>query len=330
MNATGGRWTGGKSYPMRKECETKYFDHWIVECKPLSKRSRYGFILYGDEETLLFTEKRIEELDGKYDEAKLSAIGNFYCFPYLNAIDVAKTPQWVKDTVWYQIFPDRFCNGDKSIDPQNVESWGTEPTKDNFMGGDLQGVLNKLDYLFDLGVNGLYFCPVFEATENHRYETINYFKVDPALGRNEVFKKLVSEFHKRGMKIMLDAVFNHIGYFSPQWQDVLKNNEKSRYKYWFCIKKFPVLENGLENVDGNNLNYETFGRIATMPKLNTENPEVVEYLLKVAKFWVEEMDIDGWRLDVCNEVYHIFWRKFREVVKGTNKEVYILGEVWHD
>ena len=118
MNATGGRWTGGKSYPMRKECETKYFDHWIVEYKPLTKRSRYAFILYGDEETFLFTEKRIEELDGKYDEEKLSAIGNFYCFPYLNAIDVAKTPQWVKDTVWYQIFPDRFCNGDKSIDPR--------------------------------------------------------------------------------------------------------------------------------------------------------------------------------------------------------------------
>ena len=330
MNATGGRWTGGKSYPMRKECETKYFDHWIVYYKPLTKRSRYGFILYGDEETLLCTEKRIEELDGKYDEEKLSAIGNFYCFPYLNAIDVAKTPQWVKDTVWYQIFPDRFCNGDKSIDPENVEPWGTEPTRDNFMGGDLQGVLDKLDYLCDLGINGLYFCPVFEATENHRYETIDYFKVDPALGGNEVFKKLVSEAHKRGMKIMLDAVFNHIGYFSPKWQDVLKNNEKSRYKDWFCIKKFPVLENGLENVDGNNLNYETFGRIATMPKLNTENPDVVEYLLKVAKFWVEEMDIDGWRLDVCNEVDHVFWRKFREVVKETNKEVYILGEVWHD
>ena len=330
MNATGGRWTGGKSYPMRKECETKYFDHWIVEYKPLTKRSRYGFILYGDEETLLFTEKRIEELDGKYDEAKLSAIGNFYCFPYLNAIDVAKTPKWVKDTVWYQIFPDRFCNGDKSIDPENVEPWGTEPTRDNFMGGDLQGVLDKLDYLCNLGINGLYFCPVFEATENHRYETIDYFKVDPALGGNEVFKKLVSEAHKRGMKIMLDAVFNHIGYYSKQWQDVIKNKEKSKYKDWFYIKDINKVDTPLNKIDSKNIPYETFSCVAEMPKLNTENEEVIEYLLEVGRYFIKEFDIDAWRLDVSNEVDHSFWRQFRKEVKKIKSDVYILGEIWHN
>lgn len=330
MNATGGRWIGGKSYPMKKECETEYFDHWIAEYKPEMKRSRYAFILEGENETILYTEKRIHELNGNGDERKMSAIGDFFCFPYLNNIDVAKTPKWVKDTVWYQIFPDRFYNADESINPKDVKPWGTEPTGDNFMGGDLQGVLDKLDYLCDLGITGLYFCPIFEATTNHRYDTIDYFKIDKALGDKKTFKKLVDEAHKRGMKIMLDAVFNHIGYFSPQWQDVIKNNEKSKYKDWFYIKKFPVVDKPLEELDGNNLNYETFGRTPLMPKLNTENKEVVEYLLDVAKYWVEDMKIDAWRLDVCNEVDHVFWRKFREVVKTINPDVYILGEVWHD
>lgn len=330
MNATGRQWVGGKSYPMKKEGETEYFDHWLVEYKPEKKRSRYGFILYGENETLLYTEKKIFELDGKNDESKLCSIKNFYCFPYLNNIDVAKPPVWVKDTIWYQIFPDRFYNGDKSIDPENVEPWGTEPNENNFMGGDLQGVIDKLDYLCDLGITGLYFCPIFQATKNHRYDTIDYFKIDPALGNENLFKKLVNEAHKRGMKIMLDAVFNHIGYFSPMWQDVIKNNENSRYKDWFYIKKFPPVDKPLDELDGNNLNYETFGRTPIMPKLNTENPEVSEYLLKVAKYWVEDMNIDAWRLDVCNEVDHVFWRKFRELVKGINQEVYILGEVWHD
>ena len=209
-----------KSYPMKKEVETEYFDYWIVEHKPQNKRSRYAFILQGENETLLFTEKRIHVLNGESDNRKLCSIGDFFCFPYLNAADVAKAPEWVKHMVWYQIFPDRFCNGDPSINPKNVQPWGTEPTEDNFMGGDLQGVIDKLDYLIDLGITGLYFCPIFNATTNHRYDTIDYLTIDPTLGDEKTFKKLVKEAHKRGMKIMLDAVFNHIGYFSEQWQDV--------------------------------------------------------------------------------------------------------------
>ncbi|MCY6958500.1 glycoside hydrolase family 13 protein [Clostridium brassicae] len=330
MNAKGGVWIGGKTYPMRKELETEYFDHWIVEYKPDKKRARYAFILEGEEETILFTEKKVYELDGKEDEKKFCKIEDFYCFPYLNSADVAKPPKWVKDTVWYQIFPDRFCNGDHSIDPVNVEPWGTEPTGDNFMGGDLQGVINKLDYLSDLGITGLYFCPIFNATSNHRYDTIDYLQIDPRLGDKEVFKKLVKEAHSRGMKIMLDAVFNHLGYFSPQWQDVVKNGINSKYKDWFYINKYPVIDRPLDKLDSDNLNYETFGRTPKMPKLNTENPEVIEHLLKVGRYWVGEMDIDGWRLDVCNEVDHVFWRKFREEVKKIKPEVYIIGEVWHD
>lgn len=330
MNAGGGQWVGGESITMRKEVETEYFDHWIAEYKPSFKRSRYAFILEGHDETILFTEKRVHVLDGNNDMGKLSRISDFYCFPYLNSIDVARAPEWAKDIFWYQIFPDRFYNGDKSIDPENVQPWGTEPTGDNFMGGDLQGVIDKLDYLTDLGITGLYFCPIFKATKNHRYDTISYLEIDPTLGDEETFRTLVKEAHKRGMKIMLDAVFNHLGYYSPQWQDVIKNGEDSKYKDWFHIKKFPVVDRPLHELDGRNLNYEVFGRTPLMPKLNTENKDVVEYLLKVAEYWVGEMDIDAWRLDVCNEVDHVFWRKFRERVLSVKPETYILGEVWHD
>lgn len=330
MNGAGSGWTGGTTVTMIKEVETEYFDHWIAEFNPPKKRSRYAFILEGEEETILFTEKRIHVLDGKNDGEKLCKIGDFFCFPYLNDIDVPKAPDWAKDTIWYQIFPDRFCNGDSTINPENVKPWGTEPTGDNFMGGDLQGVIDKLDYLQELGITGLYFCPIFKATTNHRYDTIDYLQIDPTLGTKETFKTLVEESHKRGMKIMLDAVFNHLGYFSPQWQDVIENGEKSKYKDWFYINKFPVVNKPLEELDGRYLNYEVFGRTALMPKINTENEEVVEYLLSVAEFWSGEMNIDAWRLDVCNEVDHVFWRKFRQKVLSVNPETYILGEVWHD
>lgn len=330
MNSTGHGWSGGASFPMKKEVETEFFDHWIAEFTPPKKRSRYAFILEGENEKILFTEKRVHLLDGVNDDEKLCKIGDFYCFPYLNNIDIAKSPEWAKDTVWYQIFPDRFCNGDESINPKNCQPWGTEPTGSNFMGGDLQGVIDKLDYLQDLGITGLYFCPIFEATTNHRYDTIDYLKIDPTLGTKETFKELVNEAHKRGMKIMLDAVFNHLGYFSPQWLDVVEKGEESEFKDWFYINKFPVIDKPLNELDGRYLNYETFGRTAMMPKINTENPEVVDYLLKVAEFWSGEMNIDAWRLDVCNEVDHVFWRKFREKVLATNPDTYILGEVWHD
>ena len=330
MNAIGTGWIGGANVTMRLEAETEFFDHWLAEFKPPNKRSRYAFILENEAEKILVTEKRIHVLGKEDDEYTLSKVSDFYCFPYLNNIDIAKAPAWAKDIVWYQIFPDRFNNGDSSINPENCKAWGTKPTGSNFMGGDLQGIIDKLDYLEELGITGLYFCPIFEATTNHRYDTIDYKSIDKALGDKETFKRLVDEAHKRGMKIMLDAVFNHLGYFSPQWLDVVENNEKSKYADWFHIKRFPVVDRPYNKLDGRNLNYETFGRVPLMPKLNTENKEVVEFLLDIGRYWSGEMNIDAWRLDVCNEVDHVFWRKFREAVLEANPDTYILGEVWHD
>ena len=155
LGAGGTGWKA-ETLPMKKEVETEYFDYWIGEYKPEKKRSRYAFILEGKEEKILFTEKKIYELGKNDDIYILSKVSDFFCFPYLNNIDVPKSPEWAKDMIWYQIFPDRFNNGDPSINPEGVEPWGTEPTGKNFMGGDLRGIIEKLDYLEDLVITGLY------------------------------------------------------------------------------------------------------------------------------------------------------------------------------
>ncbi|MDR7071970.1 glycoside hydrolase family 13 protein [Fictibacillus barbaricus] len=296
----------------------EWFDYYFIEIKPPYRRLRYGFVLESQSETICYTEK------GFYDEAPLDDTGYYFCFPFLNAIDVFRAPSWVKDTVWYQIFPERFANGDASIDPAGTLPWGSEePKPANFFGGDFQGVIDHIDYLVKLGITGIYFTPIFKAKSNHKYDTIDYLEIDPQFGDKETFKKLVKICHENGIKVMLDAVFNHSGFYFEPFQDVLENQETSRYKNWFHLHEYPIVTEPRPN-------YDTFAFEKSMPKLNTENPEVREYLLKVARYWIEEFDIDGWRLDVANEVDHSFWRDFRKTVKSVKPDAYILGEIWHD
>ncbi|MBD1380595.1 alpha-glycosidase [Metabacillus arenae] len=303
---------------MKKVAQDDLFDYWFIAIKPPFRRLRYGFELSNKQETIIYTEK------GFYEKAPLDDTAYYFCFPFINEMDVFEAPEWVKDTIWYQIFPERFANGNKDNDPEGVLEWGTaKPSSSNFFGGDLKGVIDHLDYLCDLGISGIYFTPIFKAYSNHKYDTIDYMEIDPQFGDKKTFKRLVEECHKRGIKVMLDAVFNHSGYFFPPFQDVLKNQENSRYKNWFHIREFPIVTEPYPN-------YDTFAFAKSMPKLNTENHEVKEYLLEVGRYWVREFNIDGWRLDVANEIDHTFWREFRKAVKEVKKDVYILGEIWHD
>lgn len=318
--------------PMRKVASTDLHDYWAVETTSDTKRLAYGFQVKGRDGTEVFYCDR-----GVFpvDEYFLKEVNYYFRLPYFHEVDRFKSPQWVKETVWYQIFPDRFANGDPSNDPEDVLPWGSKehPGQDDFYGGDLQGIINHLDYLEDLGINGLYLTPIFEAPTNHKYDTTNYKEIDPAFGDKETFKKLVDEAHSRGMRVMLDAVFNHIGYDSMQWQDVLEHQENSRYKDWFHIHSFPVENyNHLKPNEMNmmyEINYATFAFAGHMPKLNTANPEVKEYLLDVATYWIREFDIDGWRLDVANEVDHAFWKEFHAACVNEKEDFYIIGELWH-
>ncbi|MDR6999973.1 alpha-glycosidase [Neobacillus niacini] len=304
--------------PMKKTGSDQLFDYWFIAVTPPYKRLRYGFILTDGSESTCFTEK------GFYSEPPLDDTAYYFSFPFLNNIDIFRAPAWVKNTVWYQIFPERFANGNPANNPKGTLPWGSvEPSPINFFGGDLEGVIQHIDYLKDLGISGIYFTPIFKAYSNHKYDTIDYMEIDPQFGTKKTFKKLIEVCHLKGIKVMLDAVFNHSGFYFPQFQDVLKNGEKSRYKDWFYIREFPLMTEPEPN-------YDTFAFTPFMPKLNTENPEVKEYLLEVGRYWVREFDIDGWRLDVANEVDHAFWRDFRREVKAIKPDLYILGEIWHD
>jgi len=321
--------------PMQLEYSTELFDHWFVAIKPQWKRIRYGFVLESGEERILYGSRAFYDLK-LHPEFEFET-SLYFNFPYLNHEDVFTAPDWVQDTVWYQIFPERYADGDKSNNPENSLAWGSEEdTIYKFYGGDLQGVMDHLDELADLGINGIYFTPIFESPSSHKYDTTNYYKIDPAFGTNELFGELVRQAHQRGIRIMLDAVFNHCGWFHPFWQDVVKNGRDSKYYDCFFIQKDPVVnfeveENHYPKVpydQRGRLNYSTFAFVPVMPKWNTGHPLVKEHLLGAIRYWTETYQVDGWRLDVSNEIPHEFWRDFRKLVKGINPDVFILGENW--
>lgn len=317
------------SEPMSLLTTTEEFDYWLIETNAEFRRLQYGFKVVGtDDEIVFYGDRGIFP----YSQAVTAKAENYFRMPYFQEVDRFKSPEWVKKTIWYQIFPERFDNGDKSNDPVGTLPWGSKehPDREDFFGGDLQGVIDHLDYLVDLGINGIYFCPVFKAHSNHKYDTIDYYEIDPDFGNKELFKQLVEEAHKRGIRIMLDAVFNHMGYHAPQWQDVIKNEEKSQYADWFHVHSYPVEFGTNGNEEGQKtVSYDTFAFTPRMPKLNTANPEVQKYLLDIATYWIKEFEIDAWRLDVANEVDHHFWKKFYEETVALKEDFYILGEIWH-
>ncbi|WP_165038188.1 glycoside hydrolase family 13 protein [Enterococcus sp. ZJ1622] len=314
---------------MEKGLSTTLHDYWEIEVSSSTRRLQYGFHVVGTDGIECFYG---DQGIFPYRREVVSEPNYYFRIPFFHQIDRFTVPKWAKETVWYQIFPERFANGDPMNDPKETLPWGSKaPDRDDFFGGDLQGVIDHLDYLTELGITGIYFCPIFQATSNHKYDTIDYLKVDVSFGDKTLLKELIHQAHQRGIRIMLDAVFNHMGVDSPQWKDVMEHGEQSVYKDWFHIHSFPLDTYQLTDIPETavNLPYDTFAFTPMMPKLNTANPEVQEYLLHIASYWVEEFDIDGWRLDVANEVDHHFWKKFRETVTKIKPDIYILGEIWH-
>jgi cyclomaltodextrinase / maltogenic alpha-amylase / neopullulanase len=256
------------------------------------------------------------------------------------------TPEWVKDAIFYQIFPDRFAKSER-IDRQNLklETWESAPTPQGFKGGDLYGVLEKLDYLQDLGITAIYLNPIFSSASNHRYHTYDYFKVDPLLGGNQALKELLDESHKRGMRIVLDGVFNHASRGFWQFHHVLENGAGSPYVDWFHYdpdrlygrkpwgaypdtKEIKDLQSGKGSLEA--IGYQAWWDLPALPKFNTETAAVRSFIYDVSEYWLK-FGIDGWRLDVPAEINDdSFWIEFRHRVKEINPEAYIVGEIWHE
>jgi len=267
-----------------------------------------------------------------------------------------QTPDWVRDAVFYQIFPDRFATSDRVPKPGPLEPWDTPPTTHGFKGGDLLGIVERLPYLADLGVNAIYLTPVFQSASNHRYHTYDYLSVDPLLGGDAALRELLDQAHARRMRVVLDAVFNHTGRGFWAFHHVLENGAGSPYVDWFHwnpaalegrmpFRPYPWPadrdptpdEPGLEPTADHQgdeslrrLGYRAWWGLPALPKLNTSNPQVREHLLTVAEHWLR-FGIDGWRLDVPTEIHdEAFWQEFRRRCRTVNPEAYIVGEIWHE
>ena len=319
------RWSG-RTVPMEVRHELKHCYIWSATIRPAYKRVQYYFEVFCGEEKKLVME------DDIYDEKTLHKHGRwkqYFKFPWLNPSDVITPPAWVGDTIWYQIMPDRFCRGDMAPKRMKLKQWHDREhiTGWDFFGGDLRGIIGKLPYIKDLGVTGIYLLPIFESNSNHKYNTFDYKRIDPDFGTEEDLRELVETAHGLGIRVMLDAVFNHSGTEFFAWKDVWEKGEASAYFDWFCIEERPFRRKRGSLKDGR---YYGFAFIDTMPKLNTNNPEVTAYFREICEYWVKEWKIDGIRFDVGNEVSHTFLKAMNRALKPLNPELFLLGEIWMD
>lgn len=319
------KWTGTREEIVYKK-RLKHQIWWTTTLVPKYKRCKYYFELHTDDEVWYYFE------DGFLTKEQMEMDGRMLqCFivPWINPADVNKTPDWVNDTVWYQIFPDRFCNGTPGDGREGILPWKNEGEVRNEerYGGNLEGIRQKLPYLQELGITGIYLNPIMEADSNHKYDTKDYTKIDPQFGDAETMKRLVKEAHEHGIRVMVDAVFNHCGKDFAPWLDVKQNGEKSPYADWFMVNDWALLDKEESTRDGR---YYSFAFADKMPKLNTNNEEVIRYFQDICEGWIRDYDIDGIRFDVGNEVSHRFLKRIREHVKKIKPDIYLLGEIWHD
>lgn len=298
-----------KSQAMKKVASDELFDYYesvLDNCVP---RVCYYFMLESKGQKLYY-------ISDEFFSVALDDRGRFYQFAFNRREDMVTIPQWAQEAIIYQIFPDSFATGRKQMNyPDKRPQQG--------YGGTLKGITENLDYIKLVGANCLYLNPIFKAGAYHRYDTIDYYKIDEHLGTKEDFIELVSECHKKGIRVILDGVFNHTGIDFEAFKDVREKGIDSEYKDWYYDVEFSDKQVAP-------VKYATFGYYGGMPKLNTGNPEVEKYFLDVATYWIKEADIDGWRLDVANEVNHGFWRKFREEVKRIKPDAFLIGEIWED
>lgn len=305
------------SVPMEKFASDSYHDYWQSELKIDVVCLRYYFEItdtkgktsfYGN---IDFYDEKIADRDLMFDLPQ-----------NLREEELFDIPEWSKNKIVYQIFTARYASS-KNI-PDSVWYKENLTWNDNFCG-DLKGIISKLEYIKDLGIDIVYFTPIFKSPSNHKYDTEDYYEIDPNFGTKEDFRNLVEKAHSLGLKIVLDAVFNHTNRHFFAFNDIIQNGENSKYVNWYYIESFPV-----KNVErGQKPGYKCFGYYGGMPKTNLSNPEVNSYFIDVAKYWTKEFNIDGWRLDVADEIIPSFWEKFRKEIRKINPQTLICGECWH-
>ena len=305
-----------KTIVMKKVATSQFNDYYEAQVRMHLICLRYFFefidmqgerVYYGNYE---FDKEYITNRDRMFD-----------CPQNLREEEMFEVPDWAANKVVYQIFPSRFA----ASQPVDKKLWYKAPiTPMDDLHGDFRGIIDHLDHIQDLGIDVIYMTPSFKSNSCHKYDTIDYYEIDPSFGTKEELKELVQKAHDRGMKVVMDAVFNHTGKEFFAFQDILEKGEKSKYLDWYYIDELP-----LKGKWGEIPNFLCLGYYGGMPKLNLKNPEVEKYITNVACYWIRECDIDGWRLDVGDEISHFFWKRFRRAIKAVKKDMLIIGEIWH-
>lgn len=297
-------------YPMTLAYRDEWHDWYEAVFTPDDRRMRYLFVMESDDQVFKLDASGLHAGRDYFEDASES-------FAFAYAYPAAPLPEWARGCVGYEIFPDRFRReGEGEI---GLEPWHSDRVQNEFrFGGNLRGIIKAVPYLKELGVEMIYTTPLFLSDTSHRYNTFDYFQVDPLLGTEEELKELADTLHQNGMRLMLDGVFNHCGFHFAPFQDALKNGESSPYRNWFFF----------DNTE--ECGYQTFGHWSYMPKLNLNNPECADYFLEVGRYWLQACKIDGWRLDVSPEVWPDFWRQFRKMMIHENPQSLMVAECWDD
>lgn len=305
-----------REYTMKITCSDNYIDYYeqILEIDVVCLRYFFeikdtmgNVVYYGSHN---FYSDCITDVDRMYD-----------CPQTLREEEMFKLPEWAKNRVVYQIFPSRFAT-DKEV---SADDWYQSPIgHEADLKGSLRGIIRNLDYIKNLGADVIYMTPVFCSNSSHKYNIYDYYRIDPSFGTKEDLGELVEKAHRLGMYVILDGVFNHTAVDFFAFRDVMEKKEQSGYLDWYYIKGFPLVTE-----PGKKPNYKTFSYAASMPKLNLQNKETADYIIDVAAYWIKECDIDGWRLDVGDEINHAFWKRFRREIKAVKKDALIVGEIWH-
>lgn len=306
---------------MEKVASDVDFDYYQATIESELDRVCYYFELEDNDEKLyLYADILADNLPIERSE--------FYQYPFIRREELTSVPDWLKEAIVYNIFPDSFASGKSILNGKGKDYYDAKSQQvlHSRLGGTLKGIQENLDYIQEIGFNCLYLNPIFTAAEYHRYDLLDYYHVSPNLGTDEDFHDLVKAIHQRGMHIIIDGVFNHCSWYFFAFDDVVKNGEKSRYKNWFYDLQFPVKRPEI----GQMPNYACFAYEPKMPKINSSNPETRAYFLDVCRYWLQEFDVDGWRLDVANEVDKEFWRDFRKVAKQTKPDSVLIAEIWEN
>ena len=295
--------------PMEKFRTDRYFDWYEIRLETRFERIAYYFELQNGVETLFY-------YGDCYEMAGTPTRADYFQLPFNHRADRFAAPAWTRDAVVYNIFPDSFAAG-KRLAPN-----GAPPCR----GGTVRGVTENLDYIASPGFNCIYLNPIFAARSYHRYDTLDYYRIDPHMGAEDDLRDLVRRAHALGIRVILDGVFNHVSSDHPFFRDVLEKGRASRY--YSCFYALP--ETPRMPAAGELPGYTCFSYVADMPKTNTADPFLRQYFCDIGAYWVRKFDVDGWRLDVANELDDGFLRAVRASVKAAKSDALIVGEVWEN